>query len=403
MKLRVLASALASALTIAGLMAPAATADTPGDYIVTDFAAPGTDTVYSFTPGGVRTTITTGGNLTGVEGIVRVGSNDYIVADQGPTNGATADGRVVRIVNGAQTLLGNGNLLINPHGVALSRDRKLLYVAERTPGRIVEITIGTGAQRLVASGGGITDLRGIGVETSGNLLVVNSTPGPALIRVNPVTGAQTPLLTGAPLVDPRGIVVRPSGGVVIGDNGGAGTGSLINVDLPAATATTLSGGSFYGGASVPGALAFDTAANIVVADRNNNTGGMGGSAGRLFRVSPAGAITEVVTGASGQLSEANGVVVVPPKCGGKFSTIVGSPGKDTLPGTNGPDVITALGGKDKVKAKGGKDLICGGGGNDTLAGGGGKDTIIPGKGADRVNGGAGKDKLKCSPLDPRCG
>jgi Ca2+-binding RTX toxin-like protein len=405
MKIKVLVSALASALVAVGLVAPAASADTPGNYIVTDFAGPAPDAVYNFTPAGARTTIASGGLLNdGVEGIVRVGSDDYIVANQGPTNGATADGKVVRITNGAQTLLGQGNLLINPHAVALSRDRKLLYVGERSPGRIVEINIATGAQRLVTGPTAtITDIRALAVENSGALLGLNSDPPGALVRVDPATGAATTLLTGPPLAQPRGIALRPNGDVVIGDNGGAGDGGLFNVDLPAAGATLFSGGTFYGGSSVPGALAFDVAGNVVVADRNGNTGGMGGSQGRLYRVSPAGAITEVVTSASAQLDEANGVVVVPPKCGGKSATIVGTPGKDTLPGTNGPDVITALGGKDKVKAKGGKDIVCGGGGNDTIAGGAGKDTLIPGKGADRVNGGAGNDKLKCSPLDPRCG
>lgn len=399
MRLKHVIRGCASALAVAALSAPAAVADTPGQYIVTDFAIPGTDTIYSFTPAGVRSTITTGGNLGAVEGIVRLGSNDYVVADQGPTNTATVDGKVVRVTNGAQTVLGNGNLLVNPHALALSRDRKLLYVAERAPGRIVEITIATGAQRLVASGGGITDLRGIAVEQSGSLLVVNSGVTGALLRVNAVTGAQLPLLNGPPLTDPRGIVLRPNGDAVIGDSGGIGDGSLINVDLPSLATGTLAGGAFFGGSSVPGALAFEISGNLVVADRNSNAAG---AAGRLFRVNSGGAITEVVTPASNLLSEANGVVVVPPKCGGKFATIVGSPGKDTLPGTNGADVIVALGGKDTVKGKGGKDVICGGAGNDILSGGGGKDTIIPGKGKDRVNGGAGRDTLRCSPLDPRC-
>jgi sugar lactone lactonase YvrE len=371
------------------LGASTAAADTPGDFIVTDFvnATPGADAVYSFTPAGARTTITSGGNLGAVEGIVRVGSNDYIVADQGPTNTAVADGKVVRIKNGVQTLLGSGNLLLNPHAVALSRDRKLLYVGERgntntaVPGRIVEITIATGAQRLISGPtASISDVRGIAVENTGKLLVVNADAPGTLLRVDPATGAATALLSGPPIGDPRGILLRPNGDVVIGDNSGT-TSSLINVDLPAATATTFSGGAFYAGSSIPGALALDISGNVVVADRNSSAPGMTG-AGRLFRVSPAAAITEVVTPASALLFEANGLAVVPPKCGKKFATIVGSPGKDVLPGTNGPDVVVALGGKDTVKGKGGKDLICGGKGADRLLGGGGKDRVIGGKGND---------------------
>lgn len=382
------------------IVAPSAGADTPGHYVVTDLA---TDSVYSFTPAGARTTITIGGNLANPEGIVRLSSNDYLLADKGPLGGPAVDGRVVRVTAGVQSLVASANLLIEPHAIALSADRKTAFTGSRN-GAIVAVTIATGAQRLVApAGGNLTDVRGIAVEGSGNLLVVNSGAAantPRLLRVDPNTGAQTALLTGPPLTDPRAILVRPNGDVVIGDQGDPGDGFILGVYfLPSIYTHIFSAGAFWADNSVPGALALDTTGRIVGADRN--TGG-GNTNGRLFAVKPGGVASDIVPAAGGLLSEPSGLAIVPPKCGSKFATIVGTPGRDTLLGTNGPDVIAAIGGADTVKGKGGKDLICGGKGKDILSGGGGRDTLIGGKGRDRSTGGPGVDTLKCTITDPRC-
>jgi uncharacterized delta-60 repeat protein len=84
---------------------------------------------------------------------------------------------------------------------------------------------------------------------------------------------------------------------------------------------------------------------------------------------------------------------VPPRCGGKRATIVGTPRKDTLRGTRRADVIVALGGNDSVKAGRGNDLVCGGSGSDRLAGEDGKDRLLGESGNDRLGGGAGNDTL----------
>lgn len=94
---------------------------------------------------------------------------------------------------------------------------------------------------------------------------------------------------------------------------------------------------------------------------------------------------QAVNAGSQHFTYADGVTVVPPKCGGQFATIVGSSGPDVLKGTRFPDVIAGEGGKDRISGLAGKDRLCGGKGPDTLKGG---------KGNDLLNGGKGKDKQK---------
>jgi Tol biopolymer transport system component len=78
---------------------------------------------------------------------------------------------------------------------------------------------------------------------------------------------------------------------------------------------------------------------------------------------------------------------IPVKCGGKRSTLVGTPGKDKLVGTPGRDVLSGRGGKDKLKGLGGNDILCGGAGKDVLsAAKGNKDRCIGGKAPDKPKG-----------------
>ncbi len=78
---------------------------------------------------------------------------------------------------------------------------------------------------------------------------------------------------------------------------------------------------------------------------------------------------------------------IPVKCGGKTSTLVGTPGKDKLVGTSGADVIAGLGGRDNLMGKAGNDILCGGAGKDKLSAAKGKrDRCLGGKGADSGKG-----------------
>lgn len=378
MRIRAVLTATASALAVGAMATATASADTVGNYIVADDTG-ASGSVFSFTPAGARTTITSGPPLMSPEGLVRLGADDYLVADKAA--GVASDGSVIRVRNGVQSVLANGTNLSDPHAIALSADRKTAYTAGRD-GRIVAITIATGQQRLVTTIA-TADFRGIAVERTGTLLVADSGPAAAptvLRRVDPNTGAATIVYTGpTPASDLRSVLVMPNNNIVLGDQGVAPTPNGGLLTGPAnGPFTSIAGGAFFAGTSVPGALALDTGGNVVVADRN----GPATAPGRIYKVSLTGTLTPIVTDTAALLVEPGGLAIVPPKCGGKFATIVGTPGKDKLPGTNGPDVIVALGGKDTVKGKGGKDLLCGGAGVDKLLGGAGADRVIGGKGKD---------------------
>ncbi len=71
-------------------------------------------------------------------------------------------------------------------------------------------------------------------------------------------------------------------------------------------------------------------------------------------------------------------------CFGRFLTVLGTPGADTLTGTPGTDVIESLGGDDLVSGGAGEDLICGGDGVDSINGGAGSDRAQGGLGNDRI-------------------
>ncbi len=59
---------------------------------------------------------------------------------------------------------------------------------------------------------------------------------------------------------------------------------------------------------------------------------------------------------------------LPPKCGGRRATILGTSHNDTLRGTLLPDVILGRGGNDTIRGLQSNDTICGGSGRDTLIG-----------------------------------
>src|SRR4029453_1338447 len=91
---------------------------------------------------------------------------------------------------------------------------------------------------------------------------------------------------------------------------------------------------------------------------------------------------------------------------GKLTTIIGTPGNDTLTGGPGPDLIVGLGGDDTISGGGGADRICGGDGQDWLTAGDGDDFIDGGNDDDVLEGyddllgergGAGNDTLLGGP------
>lgn len=93
---------------------------------------------------------------------------------------------------------------------------------------------------------------------------------------------------------------------------------------------------------------------------------------------------------------------LPPTCGGRPATILGSAGPDTMRGTLGPDVILGLGGNDTVRGLAGNDSLCGGPGDDRLIGGDGKDRLLGASGNDRLFGDADRDRLDGGTGRDRC-
>ncbi|MGQ0592156.1 MAG: hypothetical protein ACT4QB_05760 [Gammaproteobacteria bacterium] len=104
-------------------------------------------------------------------------------------------------------------------------------------------------------------------------------------------------------------------------------------------------------------------------------------------------------------------LAVPPKCGGRRATILGTSRNDTLRGTLGPDVILGRGGNDTIRGLGGNDTICGGPGRDTLIGNEGNDRLFGegqndrlfgDQGRDEVDGGSGRDACRDGETARRC-
>jgi len=104
-------------------------------------------------------------------------------------------------------------------------------------------------------------------------------------------------------------------------------------------------------------------------------------------------------------------LAVPPKCGGRRATILGTSRKDTLRGTLGPDVILGRGGNDTIRGLKGNDTICGGPGVDTLIGNEGNDRLLGegqndrlfgDDGSDSLDGGSGRDACRTGETARRC-
>ncbi len=81
---------------------------------------------------------------------------------------------------------------------------------------------------------------------------------------------------------------------------------------------------------------------------------------------------------------------------GRFNSILGTEGDDTLSGGNGRDLLFGGAGRDRLDGGRGDDLLKGGEGDDVLSGGNGDDVLIGGSGDnvgtdDVLTGGRGAD------------
>jgi sugar lactone lactonase YvrE len=367
---------------------------------------------------------------------------DILVADAN-ANGGNGAVTLVDAKTGAQSTVASMGNFAFPNGVAVDAKGSIL-VADATAfgggcgagcGGIIRVDPATGAQSRVASGGVFTDPSDLALDAQGRILVAdpNAFGGTGgIIRVDPVSGAQAVLSSGGSFSDPFGIVLDYEGRLLISDSSAfsPGYGGVIRVDpasgvqqmvtmspmdlsspfhpgidaqqrlyLPVPFQNKLARVDLKTGAQGPVAgppldrptgVAAEATGTMVVANR----GPIGAlTDGSIYRFDPAtGALTPVTSG--GTLVDPFDVAVVPPKCAGRFATIVGDPGPNVLRGTPFADVMVGLGGKDKLKGLGGRDVICGGTGKDKLKGGAGNDKLLGEAGKDFLSGGKGKDKLK---------
>jgi hypothetical protein len=199
----------------------------------------------------------------------------------------------------------------------------------------------------------------------------------ALFSIALSTGAQSTILSGGDLIAPYGVALTAQGRVLLADYNALPPGELGAIFLFPRTGGRLeivaNGGLFQD----PIAVARSFRGPIIVAEQDNP-----GDNGQVISVNPRTHAQRTLALAGATFQSPGGVAVVPPRCFGRFATIVGSPGADRLKGTRFPDVIAGAGGRDRLSGLGGRDRICGGKGRDRLSGGAGRDRLKGGPGRD---------------------
>jgi Ca2+-binding RTX toxin-like protein len=397
---------------VGGLAAPAQAQLNPGDIVVADRNANplgpiGDGAIFKVDPAtGAVSVLATSAQFDNPFDVALDADGNVLVVDRDadPAGLAGDTGAVFRFAPGqAPAVLATSPLFDDPAGVALDAQGNVL-VADLdadpaglggNPGAIFRFAPGEAPSALATSAQFVTP-NDVALDAQGNVLVADANADPAGLGGNPgaifrFAPGQAPasLVTGPPFADPLGVALDPQGNVLVADAGAAGgPGAIFRFapgQPPAQLATSV---QFV----TPERVALDAHGNLLVADADADPAGLGGGPGAIFRFAPGQPPAPLA--ASAQFDGPIGVAVVPPKCAGRFATIVGDDAKNTLRGTPGPDVIYGGGGKDKLVGGRGNDSICGNDGNDTLKGGKGRDRLLGGKGRDLLKGGKGKDVLK---------
>jgi Ca2+-binding RTX toxin-like protein len=320
----------------------------------------------------------------------------------------------------SDTAISGADLFVDPFGVVVDRAGRILIAdssAFSGEGGVIRVNPATGQQTTFSSNSGpgpdlFAEPFGMGMSQGGRPLVADiNTGADGLGGVVSVadSGLQTALTDNAisttdAFAGPLDVDAYRGKSLLVTDYQIDGfTGGLIRVDA-AGQASVLSTNtiSTLELFDTPFSSVVTPAGRILVADENSQ--GLGDT-GAVIAVDPGtGQQTAFSTNAiSGPdlFSEPDGIIVVPPKCGGRFANIVGTTGNDVIKGSKHDDVVATLGGRDRVNGKGGNDRVCGGngrdrllgeGGADRLFGQGGRDVLRGGKGRDRLAGGAGRDR-----------
>lgn len=269
----------------------------------------------------------------------------------------------------------------NPVGVAVAPNGQLI-ATDFFPGAVLSIDPRSGTATPIATSPLLAGAAELAVSPRGRIFVPAEGANEGVYSVDPRTGVVSPVVTpdsDSRIVNPYSVVLAPSGRLLVADydfDFGDPTldGALFSIGPGGGPLRVISKGQRFGD---PIGHARSFQGPLFVAEQDEPT------TGSILRVNPRnGAQRLVLNAATVGLDAPGAVSVVPPRCFGRFATIVGSPKADVLKGTKFADVIAGAGGGDRIRGRGGRDRICGGKGRDRLVGGGGRDRLSGGPGRD---------------------
>jgi Ca2+-binding RTX toxin-like protein len=389
---------------------------TPGDIVVADRTADpaglGGDTgaVFKVDPAtGAVSVLATSPQFRAPFGVAIDSQGNLLVVDQDadPAGLGGDTGAVFRFAPGSPpAALATSSLFGDPVGIAIDPQGNVVLADSATgpagdAGAVFRFAPGSPPGTL-AIGPPLDRPTAVAFDALGNIVVADLNADPAgfggdtgaVFRFTP--GSPPGTLAATPeFRAPEGVAVDVQGNVLVGDSNarpfgpvGGNVGAIFRF-APGNPPQILAASTDF---SDPSDVAIDAQGNVVVADYAADPGGFGGDAGAIFRFAPGSPPS--VLAASPLFKAPQGVAVVPPRCGGRFATIVGDAAGNLLRGTQFADVIAAGASRDRVLAGKGNDIVCGGPGKDVLKGQKGRDRLLGEGGKDKLFGGNGRDVLK---------
>src|SRR5262245_12505138 len=192
----------------------------------------------------------------------------------------------VNLASGSQSNVSQGNLLVNPDGIAFDASSGTISVADFPNARITAANSTTGAQTLVTQGNLLTSAPWVAIGPDGKLYVSDYLAG-SIVKVDPATGSQTLVTSGNLLGGPEEGAFGPDGKFYVADLVG---NRIVRVDpLTGAQALVSQGNSL----NKPQGLAIDQNGTIYAGNYDD---------GRVVAVNPANGAQSVFTSPFLQLS-----------------------------------------------------------------------------------------------------
>lgn len=211
---------------------------------------------------------------------------------------------VIRVdpVNGSQTLVTSGGLMVYPAGIALSRDEHIFVsdpFASMGPA-VLRIDPATGNQTVLSSGGNLAYPFGLAIDADGNVLVADMEGAGgwgAVIRIDSSSGAQETLfsfsLLSGEFVHPHGIAVAPNGDIFLAGETLAG-GAVLRVDHATGHQIIVSQGDLL---RFTFPITVTAAGEILVGELQlaGNTSAPQGGRGAIVRIDPVSGAQSIVS------------------------------------------------------------------------------------------------------------